>query len=426
MRDLGRGLKVGRANTNRTSPLLVPLIFWVAGTVAIMAGLWRLFVVRRLFLNGDVGAGRVIAAVHLFTLGGFTMVMMGALYQLVPVLLNTEPVRPRLATIQWAVYASGVVTFVVGMNDASTGAIGVGGIGLLLGIGFFVANVGGRFRLRKTFNITGWFFGSAIGYLAITLVLGGLLSVRYTSGAPSFGHELAIHLTVALGGWFGLLVMGTSYRLWAMFGRKHREPKQWRLTWLLVNLAVVALVAGDLTSWWWATLAGWLSQFAAFVTYVADIAAAGLFDSRTMRDAALRTVWPGTVFLAMWEVLGSMALFGHQPRLWIPALLCYGLGWVGMSFLGFVQKIVPFIIWLHRYAHVHGQGKMPRLDDIWRPDWAYPPMISATLGMVCLVVGLGIKNVAVFTTGIVFEILAWLVLAAAGVRAVGGPHQRPE
>ena len=166
-------LKVGRAYTKNASPLAVPLLFWITGVLGIIAGFWRLGVAGPLVLRGLVGVGPVLTSVHLFTLAGFTMVMMGALYQLTPVLLNCAPVRLPPAVIQWGIYTVAVAFFVIGLNVGQAWVIASGASGLVVGIAFFLINVLGRLGHRTTWNITAWFFLSALTYLALTVVLGG-------------------------------------------------------------------------------------------------------------------------------------------------------------------------------------------------------------------------------------------------------------
>ncbi len=167
-----------------------------------------------------------------------------------------------------------------------------------------------------------------------------------------------------------------------MFGRRHHEPHYWRATWALINAGIGVMLVGDLAGLGWVVGMGWLLQSAAFFAYGADLVAAGLFDRRTMRDPALQAVGLSLAFLSLGEGLGTYALFGHQPRQWVAALLAYGLGWLGLSFMGFGQKLLPFLIWLHRYAH--GKGKSPRLEDIWRPSWGYGPVMAVTFGLAAL------------------------------------------
>ncbi len=419
-------LRVGRAYTEQTSLLSVPLLFWVTGVCSIVLGLWRVWVVRRWILFGFIGPGPVIACVHLFTLGGLTMFMMGALYQLVPVLTNSRPVPVNRTVVQWALFTFGTGFFVGGLNNHWTPGLAIGATVMMAGILCFVANLVDRVWREPAKNITTWFFATALAYLSLTVVIGGLLALHYATGKPVYANEVAAHVTVALGGWVGLLLVGVSYRLWAMFGRKHREPRYWVVTWSLANAAVWLLAGGDLASCRWLSNVGWLLQMVAFLGYFADLMAVGLGDRRTMQDPALQTIALSVAFLVVWEVLGTLAILQHHSRLWIPALWAYGLGWVGMSFMGFVQKIVPFMVWLHRYAHIHGQGKMPRLENIWRPTWAYGPMISAGLGIIIFLAAYGVKSPAVFGSGIILQALAWLMLLGMGVRSIRGPHRKPD
>lgn len=98
----------------------------------------------------------------------------------------------------------GLIFFVTKLNSGAVWAIEVGGSGVLVGIAYFLLNMVSRIRHRSTWHITAWFFSAALVYLAVTLLMGGLLVLRYTTETPSFAGELGVHMTVALSGWFGL------------------------------------------------------------------------------------------------------------------------------------------------------------------------------------------------------------------------------
>ncbi len=426
MRSGLTGLRVGRAHTDKTSQLLVPTVFWITGAFGMVAGLWRLWISRHAVLQGVMSAGGVIAGIHCFTLAGLTMVMMGALYQLVPVLLNAKPVRTGAALSQWVIYTIGIIVFVIGLIYNSPLSLSLGGVGLVGGISFFVVNIGGRISHRTTWNITGWFFTGALGYLSLTILMGALLAWRYVFGTAIFSHALTVHMTIAVGGWFGLLVSGVSYRLWAMFGRKHHEPTLWFVTWSFINGAVMGIVAGNVLGVYWLQVLGWGFQIIAFAAFVGDLIAGGLFDRRTMRDPVLRAAGSSLVFLGVFEVLGTIAVLGHHYPLWIPALWAYGLGWVGLSFLSFSQKLFPFMIWLHRYAHAPRGRKAPRLDDIWRPWWVYGPSASAFFGLITMLIAWGFGSGGWFSLGLALEALAWVSLVVMGTIAFRGPHRLHE
>lgn len=423
--DARKPLKVGRTYPERTAALRVSLGFWATGGVGIMLGFWRLAASAHLVFHHHLGNPVVLGAVHLFTLAGFSMLMMGALYQLVPVLLNCPPVRTRSALGQWLLYGVGLTGMIGGLSHDQGTWIALGGIGLVAGMGWFLANQGRLMLRRQTWNITAWFFSSALGYLALTLVLGGLLVLRLETRWPPFTHVLAVHLVVALGGWFGLLMMGASYRLWAMFGRRHQEPQRWKATLGLANAAIIAMGIGYACSSPFLVWMGWGCQVAAFLTYVVDLGEAGWNDRRTMADPALRTQVLATFFLVVFEVLGTEALRTHQQSFWVLAILAYGLGWLGLSFIAFIHRILPFLVWLERYAHSGGSSKRPRLDDIWDPNTVYLPALSLAIGLTTMIVGWSTKSQEAWMVGIGFQFFAWLTLIVGGLKAVRGPHRTP-
>ena len=187
----GKALAVGRAHTDKTAPFFVPVLFWVTGAVSILTGFWRLWAVRDLLLAEEIGQGPVIAAVHLFTLGGLTMLMMGALYQLTPVLLNCDPVPAKRSVSQWGIYTAGVAFFVTGLNGAGPAALWIGGSGIIVGLAFFLVNMFQRFRRRQTWNITAWFFAASLCYLGADGSDGGIAGAALHHGLAVICRRVA-------------------------------------------------------------------------------------------------------------------------------------------------------------------------------------------------------------------------------------------
>ena len=411
-------LAIGRLHTEHTPALAVPLLFMATGILAIISGFVRLLTPFQLLLYGNVSSFHTIATVHLFTLAGFTMAMMGALYQLVPVLHNEKPVSYRMALMQWMVYSMAAVLFVGAMNAMWRQGIILGGILLAWGIGWHLINLYLTLQ-RRQWNIPMIFIATALWYLAITVIMGLVLAIHLSTGAFSIWHGLVIHLCLGLGGWFGFLVMGVSYRLWAMFAASRQTPKFWLATWLLQQSAVILGVLSVLTEQTRLFDWGWTMAVVGGIMYLADLIRLKAFSRRTLYDPALATVALGAGSLLIWWILGTMALLGY-PTLWVAALWVYMIGWVGFTLLGFSQKIVPFLIWLHRYAHVHGQGKVPRLTDIWRTSWSTITLMLGVAGLVLSSVGL-VWGMREFWAGGLFMLIGTFgSLGLFGGRAVFG------
>lgn len=418
--------KVGRTYPVRTAPLGLPVLFFATGTAGLLGGIVQLALASPLITAGRLGTGAVLAAVHLFTLAGFSMLMMGALYQLLPVLLNCPPIRPGAAIGQWSVFALGVGFLAAGLASGDVPAIEVGAAGVIIGIGWFVVQASVRIMARSTWNLTAAYLATGLAYLAMTMAVGGLLVARMTIGWPSLNNILAVHIVLALGGWWGMTLVGASYRLWAMFGRPHREPRHWGLTWVLANVGLLALAVGFGENWLGVRVAGWIVLVAAGASFFWDLVPAGLGDRRSLADPALWSAAASASGLAAFWVLGTLALLTHQGRLWPAALAAYGLGWVGLTALGFLQKIVPFLVWLHRYAHARTGRKMPRLPEIWPPGRMYPPGVGHMLGAALVVGGILAGAPEWVRAGCAVSGLGWAVLGIQGVRAVRGPHPVPE
>src|SRR5690242_2973177 len=107
-------------------PLRLPLIFLLSGTAAsVLLGIGAIFLLPTAL--ADPQAMQVLALVHTATLGWFTMTIMGAMYQLVPVVLVTRLRAVPLAHGQMALYLAGVALLVSGFWFNALPLLALGG-----------------------------------------------------------------------------------------------------------------------------------------------------------------------------------------------------------------------------------------------------------------------------------------------------------
>ena len=93
---------------------------------------------------------------------------------------------------------------------------------------------------------------------------------------------------------------------------------------------------------------------------------------RRLLDVQGRATYASLAFLALAAVAGVVAAAGTpfipsaEPARW---LLAYGTlaigGWMGLALIGNSYKIMPFIVWYHRYLPRAGQGPIPVAADIY-------------------------------------------------------------
>jgi hypothetical protein len=63
----------------------------------------------------------------------------------------------------------------------------------------------------------------------------------------------------------------------------------------------------------------------------------------------------------------ALALVGGGRPAWLVALgLAALVGWLGQSMLGYLYKIVPFLVWQTRYAPFVGRQRVPLMRDLVR------------------------------------------------------------
>lgn len=352
----------------------VALIFWVLGALGLV---W----VAPDLARGAFSLPRVAAVTHLFTLGWITTSILGALYQFLPVALRVPIRSQRLAHLTLLLYAPGLLLFVAalagGMQRPMLAGVALFAVGLLL----FLGNLAATLARAPERNLTWWALVGAAAFLLVTVVLGASLAgnLRWNYlGADRF-LALGVHLHVALFGWVLLVMVGVAQRLLPMFLLSHgaREwPARLALTLLAGGVALLVALHHALTP---ALVAGIAILIGAGV--LAFVAQAALFfrhKKKPTLDAGLRLAATGLGFLLLGMALAPAVLVQGlaAPRLATAYGTALVLGAVSLFVAGHYYKIVPFLVWYHRFGMLVGKRPVPRVADLYAPT---PANLAAAL-----------------------------------------------
>jgi hypothetical protein len=338
------------------------LLFWLAGAAGLV---W----VAPDIARGSFGLPRVVAVVHLFTLGWITTTIVGALYQLLPVALQVPIRSERVAHASLVLHAPGLTLFVGGMLAGSHRAMLVGaalfGTGLLL----FAGNLAATLRRAPERNVTWWALAGATVSLVATVALGATLAGNLRWGYLGANRFLAlgVHLHVAVVGWVILVMVGVAQRLLPMFLVSHgasERPGKLAVGLLAAGVATLLALHHVLTP----TTIGVIALLLAGGV-LSFLAQAGLFfryRRKPALDPGLRLAGAGLGLLAVALVLAPFFITRGlaAPRL----ATAYGLALVGALSLfvaGHYYKILPFLIWFHRFGPLVGKGPVPRVGDLY-------------------------------------------------------------
>lgn len=381
-------------STEQAPPLAVPLTFYATAPLAMLAGGVLLASEgSALFLSAWLP--RTIALAHVGTLGVLLAVMCGSLYQMVPVVIGERVPASRLAFAVAPVLALGGVLLVFGLWTANALAVRLAAFALGGALVTFVAPVAlALVRARGGETLLG--MRIALASLVGLATLGLRLAWGHATGdMPASRLPLLVaHVDLALVGWVGGLVTAVSWRVVPMFYlTAELPPRRARaLAWVLgasVALVFAAALAGAGPRW---VIAAALPG-AIVVLGVQPLALASLLRARRRRrrDPSLQFWWLSigaapavlSVAVAAWltDVGRASVLLG-----WLAIF-----GWAGAAVHGMLSRIVPFLVWLDRFAKVAGLAEVPPMKRLLPDERVRVQLLAhgATLGLGALAIATG-------------------------------------
>lgn len=336
------------------------------------------------FPADDIRAPETLVVVHLAAIGWLSLLICGALFQFVPVLIarplhsQSQPLPTLLLLVSGGamlilgfLHLSGRVAPVLPYFALASGLLGVG-FALML---WNLAHTLWRARplpLPARFVVVGLLSIAAtvIYGIIFALVLAGIVTEPNLVAFSAAG--VPIHAIVGFGGWLTFTAIGVSYRLLAMFMLAPELDGRRTQAVLYLGTSALAVVAfggaaairtglalGPVLG-----VAGLLGLAAASL-YGADILYLYRarkrriieFNSR-MAGFALASLAASTILLVALVLLGKLA--DHVGAV----VFLVAFGWLSGLGLAKLYKIVPFLTWLECYGPVLGKAQTPRVQDL--------------------------------------------------------------
>lgn len=420
----------GRPKPGLTSPgttvratatsVSLPLRFMLTGLMAFVVSVGWIFIKPSILATYHYNQ-YVIAATHLVVLGFVCTVVMGAMYQLVPVALETKLYSERLAKWQFIIHVISFTGMVWMFNVWNMKHVGHFGSGLALGVGLFVYNMARTLWRVPKWNLVATAITAALVWFSLTIFAGlaiatakcayeateGLATAdgvkeminglqMVASVVSRFDAIGAMHAHAHLGvvGFFVLLIVGVSYRLVPMFMLTEIQSKRRAtISVLLLNIGLAGSVVTILLR------SDWKPVFATVA--VAGLAVFG-WELRAMLRARKRPVldWGLKSFLVAVGMLipvCALALVLSWPRLPMNQFFSllenvYGFlglfGVVALAILGMLHKILPFLVWFGVYSPHVGRAQLPLTTQMVSER-------AQRIGLITYLVGLAIISIAI-------------------------------
>ncbi|MDE1942765.1 MAG: hypothetical protein KGI47_06435 [Betaproteobacteria bacterium] len=353
-------------------PISVPFRFFLTAPLFLLAA------AALLFAQGpDLMASRhsaaALAATHLLTLGFTSMIMCGALLQLLPVLGGVPLAHP--VRVAWLVHAPLVAgTICLAMAFMSGHALffhlALGFLSMAFGC-FGLWLVGALRKIREGgASIQG--MRAALAALTVTVAFGLILAAARSGGlAIPYVPLSALHPLWGLGGWTTLLILGLAYQLIPMFQLTAHYPV--RMTSRLIP-ALFLLLTGKTLGAFVPGSAGQALSIAASLGLVAGnlwfAAVTWQLLSRRRRKVPDTTLQFWRLGIGLLALSACMALLPELmddglPESWLLMLgVCVLPGFILCVIQGMLYKIVPFLTWFHLQSAYPGLGIVPNVRDI--------------------------------------------------------------
>jgi hypothetical protein len=376
----------------------------------------------------------LIGLTHLFTLGFMTMTMLGALFQLLPVLSGERvPGGSPLAFAVHLLMVAGVLCLSAGFVFQAYFLSGIAVVLLAMALVGFTVAIGRKLVTNIAGGDSIHALRLAIAALLVTLGLGCYRAMAYLYPLAFTSNLTMLHVSWALLGWVLILIMGISFQVIPMFQVTPDYPS------VLTRLVPPVIFTGLLLLTFVQTpvaIAG-----VVIVTGAAVLIYAG-FSLRLLQHRKRRLM---DVSVRFWQ-LGLSCLILAVLLFWLVFLLpgvagaamtsARGMLLVGVLMIpgfacsiimGMLQKIVPFLAFLHLQRHcsanIRAIRSLPNMHGFISPArslWLLRIHVVAIAAMLGAVIHGPLTAVAGFALLLEFGWLAFLsinaVLLYAGTR----------
>jgi hypothetical protein len=358
--------------TAHAPAVTIPLQFIVVSVLALAVTAGWLVCEPALITNYHYSP-HAVAFTHLFLLGFAASAAMGIIYQLAPVAFEAPLHSQRLARAQFWFHVIGIVGMVCMFRKWDLKQVGHFGSVFGVGVILFVYNIARTLGKMPRRTLIARGMASAVGWLFLTMLAGIFLAcAKCWPWISPFEPLAQMHAHAHLGGLgvFIVLTVSVAYRLVPMFTVSTLQNER-RAGWSLVllNAGVAGLAVSILFRSPW-KLAFALLSISGLVCFAVELASILRARQRRTLDWGMRYFLTGVALLAPLSLLSIVLCWPGLPvthftqQLENAYAILAVLGVLGFAITGMLYKILPFLVWFHRYSADVGRSRVPSLAEM--------------------------------------------------------------
>ncbi len=388
------------ASQNAPSPAIVIPHF-------VFGGLIWLFVTLLVSLFPEALIGhyfnpKLLAITHLLVLGWISMVIFGALYQLIPVIMEVKLYSEILAVLSFVFLAAGAVLLAISFwNFWLATPMYIASAFVFLSVTLFAVNVFVTSRTSVKKSTEKNFIQTSVVWLLFTVSVGIALAINLTHPYLSTPHLelLKLHAHAGIVGWFIQLIMGVGSRLLPMFMVSHQlNKRKLKAAYALVNIGLIIGIISLYFQFHYGTLAAVILVSSGILFFISFLFEAYKKRVKKQLDIGMRKSALSFVILTIPVVLIIILAFGtsQTETNLLPLAIAYGsallIGFISSLIMGQTYKTLPFIVWLKVYRKKIGKGDIPFPKDLYSEKAATMQLWLFAIGFAVLLCGIVFQN----------------------------------
>lgn len=349
----------------------------------------------------------VAGALHFYILGFVMSVILGALYQLIPVVLEAPFYSLKGSSWLFGFFALGGLILSTGMLFEITPMMHSGGSIIYIALVWFGMLFLISFKRVERWSIVTFFLlfasvwliiGVSLGFFMI-FAMGGIVSVDVVA-------FMVHHASAALIGFILFVVMGVSLVLLPMFSLSHGVSTIYsKISFVIINISLIS-------SFFYSFSFMIFGIGVSIVLYILQSTLILVHRIRKKKDYWFYHVSFALSMLGLSFVLGIVFYFGGDESLLKASLWLFLVGF-GFHFIaGHLYKILPFLIWYEFISPLVGKQKVPMLHEMINEKGAYLQLFLSAIGVLVYLFGLIFHLKILTTIGAICLLASSVVLAA--------------
>lgn len=364
-------------------------------------------------IDGYFLSSSIASLIHLYLLGFVMMVFFGAMYQLIPVVLEIPIFSKDFAYIQFYIFVVGIGLFCFGLAHTEyLSLMPYGAIMMYISMLIFVVNIFLTYKELEKWDIVAKFIFVANVFLFIGACVGFFMALDLVYGF--YGDILSLakmHIATTIFGYVSMTIMGVGMVLLPMFSLSHGySQKKIEFAFYFITVGLTLLLVGEvLHVRFLFEIGGALSGIAILL---ATLQMRGIFKARVRRQ---NDFWAKNMMASFLTLLLSVAVLvgaivsGEQKYFILFGFLLF-FGFFIFFIIGHIYKILPFLVWYQRFSPHVGKMKVPMLSDMVKEKVADYQFWITLVGVVISSVGIALSVKSLFQLGTFIMAIATLLV----------------